>query len=152
VVWPEPCAEETPDPELLDDPEPEDPELPDDAELPEDPEPPEEPEPPEAELFPDEPELLPAEEVLPDPVPLAVVVPVWCADPGRAKAITPAPTRPAAPTVVVTARSRAWPRRLAAAAARVSGSAEFIGFPPWPCTTVWAPGVCGSCGSALTML
>jgi hypothetical protein len=121
VVWlPEPCADEMPDPEPVDDPELAEPELLDD------------PEPPVAELDPDEPlEPLPAEEEeAPVPVPLAVVVLVWCA-PGSATAITPAPTRPAMPTVAVAARSRAWPCRLAAAADRMSsGSAEFIGFPP----------------------
>jgi hypothetical protein len=140
-----------PDPELPDDPKPDDPvllddpELPDDAEPPEDPEPLEDPEP--TEPVPDEPlELLPAEDEAPVPVPLAV----WCADPGRAKATTPAPTRPAAPTVMVAARSRAWPRRLAAA--RAFGSAGFIGFPPWLSTTVWVPGVWKTCETALSKL
>ena len=144
MVWPEPCAEEIPEPELLDDPELlEDPELLDDPE-------PLDPELMDPEPVPDEPlELLPAEDEPLVPVPLAV----WCADPGRAKATTPAPTRPAAPTVVVTARSRACPRRLAAAAAACAfGSAEFIGFPPWLFTTVWVPGVGDSCESALTIL
>jgi len=110
---PELLDPELPDPELLDpvllDPELLDPELMDPV------------------AVPDEPlELLPAE----DEEPVAVLLAVWCADPGRAKATTPAPTRPAAPTVVVTARSRAWPRCRGAAAACVFGSAEFIGFPP----------------------
>jgi hypothetical protein len=151
VVWPEPCAEEIPDPELDDPRLPEDPELPDDPELPEYPEPldPEliDPEPVPDELL----EPLPAEDEAPVPVPPAV----WCTEPGRAKATTPAPTRPAAPTVLVTARSRAWPRRLAAAPAAVArafGSAEFIGFPPWFFATVWVPGVEASCGSAQTIL
>jgi hypothetical protein len=125
VVWPpEPCAEEIPDPEL-DDPVPlDDPELADELE------PLDDPELPEAEPVPDEPvEPLPPEAEVPDPLPLAVVA-LWCVEPGRAKAITPAPTRPATPTVAVAARSRACPCRLAAAAARVSGSAVFIGFPP----------------------
>lgn len=102
MVWlPVPCAEETPDPELLDD-----------EEL------------PAAEVPPDDPlEPPPAE----DELPLAAVVPVVCVEPGRAKAIKPAPARPAAPTAVVTARRRACPRRLAAAN-RAFGSAEFIGF------------------------
>jgi hypothetical protein len=106
VVWlPVPCAEETPDPELLDD-----------TEL------------PAAEVPPDDPlEPPPAE----DELPVAAAAPVVCAEPGRAKAIKPAPATPAAPTAAVTARSRACPRRLAATANRPSGSAEFIGFPSW---------------------
>jgi hypothetical protein len=126
VVWPEPSDEEIPDPELLDEPELDDPKLPEEPELLDEPEP---LDPELVEPVPDELEPLPAEDEAPVPVLLAV----WCADPGRAKATTPAPTTPAAPTVVVTARSRAWPRRLAAAAATVArpfGSAEFIGFPP----------------------
>ena len=127
MVWlPVPCAEETPDPVLLDD-----------KEL------------PAAELLPDDPvEPPPAE----DEVPLAVAVPVRCAAPGRAKAIKPAPARPAAPTAAVTARSRACPRRLAAAANRASGCAEFIGFPFVVLTTVWVPGVGESCETALSIL
>jgi len=54
--------------------------------------------------------------------------------------------------VRVTARSLAWPCRLAMAAARAFGSAEFIGFLPWFFTTVWAPGVQASCGKAQTIL
>ncbi len=134
VVWPEPCAGEIPDPELLDDPELDDPTLPEEPELPEDPElladPAmlDDPALPEDELVPDEPlELLPAEA---PPVP-ALAVLVWCAAPGRVKAITPAPTSPAAPTPAVAARSRACPRRRAAAAARTFGSGEFIGIPSW---------------------
>jgi hypothetical protein len=84
---------------------------------------------------PDDPALLddpalPEDELVPDEPPLAVLVLAWCAEPGSAKAITPAPTRPAAPTAAVVVRSRACPRRLAAAAERASGSGEFIGFPP----------------------
>ena len=130
MVWPlDPCAEEMPElpdsPELLDDPElPDDPELLDDPELPEDPEL-DDPVPPEVWLVPDEPLELPAEL----PVPLLAAVPfVWCVEPGRAKTITPAPTRPAAPTVAVAARILACPRRRAAAADRRFGS-EYIGFP-----------------------
>ena len=116
-----------------------DPELPDDPEMLDDPEP-FDPELPEAELVPDE------------PVPPAVAVLEVCVEPGRAKATTPAPARPAAPTVAVTARSRACPRPLAAAASRASGSAEFIGFPFVVLTTVWAPGVGESCETALSIL
>jgi hypothetical protein len=131
VVWPlDPCAEEMPEP-------PDSPELPDDPVLPDDPEPPKAPELddpalpddpvlPEVWLVPDEPLELPAE--LPVPLPLAAVPFVWCVAPGRAKTITPAPTRPAAPTVAVAARSLACPRRRAAAADRRFGS-EYIGFP-----------------------
>ena len=118
---PDPCADELPEP-------PDSPELPDDPALPENPEPPEDPESSEdPALVPDEPLELPAE--LPVPVPLAAVPFVWCAAPGRAKTITPAPTRPAAPTVAVAARSLACPRRRAAAADHRFGS-EFIGFLP----------------------
>jgi hypothetical protein len=124
VVWPlDPCAEEMPEPpdspELLE--LPDDPELPENPEL-DDPELPEDPVPPEVWLVPDEPLELPAE------LPLAAVPFVWCAAPGRAKTITPAPTRPAAPTVAVVARSLACPRRRTAAADRRFGS-EYIGFP-----------------------
>ena len=129
MVWPlDPCAEEMPEPpdspELLDDPELDDPELPelDDPELPEL----DDPVPPEVWLVPDEPLELPAE--LPVPLLLAAVPFVWCVAPGRTKTITPAPTRPAAPTVAVAARSLACPRRRAAAADRRFGS-ENIGFP-----------------------
>jgi len=111
---PDPCADEMPEP-------PDSPELSDDPELPES------PELPEAEPVPDEPLELPAE--LPVPVLLAAVPFVLCAAPGRAKTITPAPTRPAAPTVAVAARSLACPRRRAAAADHGFGS-EFIGFLP----------------------
>jgi hypothetical protein len=132
VVWPEPCADEMPDPELLDYPELPDPVLldpvPFDPVLPEDPELLDDPELPEAEPVPDELEPpLAADE--PVPAPLAVLV--WCVAPGRAKTITPAPTRPAAPTVTVAARSRACPRRRAAAAAHAFGCGEFIGIPSW---------------------
>ena len=127
---PDPCADEMPEPpdspELSDDPElPESPELPEDPELDE----PALPDPvlPEAEPVPGEPLELPAE--LPVPVLLAAVPFVLCAAPGRAKTITPAPTRPAAPTVAVAARSLACPRRRAAAADHGFGS-EFIGFLP----------------------
>jgi hypothetical protein len=121
VVWPlDPCAEEMPEPpdspELLDDPElPENPELDDPALL-------DDPVPPEAWLVPDEPLELPV------PLLLAAVPFVWCVAPGRTKTIAPAPARPAAPTVAVTVRSLACPRRRAAAADRRFGS-EFIGFP-----------------------
>ena len=109
---------EPPDsPELL--------ELPDDPEL-DDPELAEDPVPPEVWLVPDEPLELLAE--LPVPLPLAAVPFVWCVAPGRTKTITPAPTRPAAPTVAVVARSLACPRRRTAAADRRFGS-EYIGFP-----------------------
>ncbi len=126
MVWPlDPGAEEMPEPP--DSPElPEDPEL-DEPVLPDDPVLPDVPVLPEAELVPDEPLELPAE--LPVPVPLAAVPLAWCVPPGRVKTITPAPTRPAAPTVAVAARSLACPRRRAAAADRGFGS-EFIGFPP----------------------
>jgi hypothetical protein len=119
VVWPlDPCAEEMPEP-------PDSPELLDDPELPEDPEL-DDPVPPDVWLVPDEPLELPAE--LPVPLPLAAVLFVWCVALGRTKTIAPAPTRPAAPTVAVAARSLACPRRRAAAADRRFGS-EFIGFP-----------------------
>ena len=111
------------DPELPRDPELDDPALLDDPELPDDAEPLENPELLEPE--PDEPlELLPDEDEPPAVVPLDV----WCVAPGRTKTITPAPTRPAAPTVAVAARILACPRRRAAAADRRFGS-EFIGFP-----------------------
>ena len=127
MVWlPVPCAEDTPDPELVDD-----------DEL------------PAAEVLPDDPLEPPPVE---DELPLAAAVPVVCAEPGRAKAIRPAPARLPAPTAAVTARSRACPRRLAAAAKRASGSAEFIGFPFVVLTTVWAPGVGESCETALSIL
>jgi len=118
-------------PEPPDSPElPDDPVLPDDSELPKDPElddPALLDDPlPEAWLLPDEPLELSAE--LPVPLLLAAVPLVWCVEPGRAKTITPAPTRPAAPTVAVAARSLACPRRRAAAADRRFGS-EYIGFP-----------------------
>lgn len=135
MVWlPEPCPEETPDPEPLDDPELlDEPELLDDPEL------------VEAELVPDEPlEPLAAEEVPP-------AVLAACVEPGRANATTPVPARPAAPTAAVTARSRACPRRLAAAAGRGSGSGEFIGF-PFMVLTAWAPGVGESCENVLLLL
>ena len=131
MVWPlDPCAGEMPEP-------PDSPELPETPELPEDPEldepallddpSSEEPSSDEAEPVPDEPLELLAE--LPVPVPLAAVPFVCCAAPGRAKTITPAPTRPAAPTVAVAARSLACPRRRATAADHRFGS-EFIGFLP----------------------
>jgi hypothetical protein len=142
VVWPpEPCADEMPDPELLDDP--------DEAEVPDDPELPELLDDPElAEPVPDE-LLLPAEE-LPVPLPLAVLV--WCVPAGRAKATAPAPASPTAPTVTVTARSRACPRRRAAAADRAFGSAVFIGIPSWILTTVWMPGLGAASTPPLTFL
>jgi hypothetical protein len=128
VVWPlDPCAEEMPDPEPLDSPElADDPEPPEDPEL-DDPALLDDPVLPEAALVPDEPLELPAE--LPVRAPLDAVPLAWCAAPGRAKTMTPAPTRPAAPTVAVAARSLACPRRRAAAADRRFGSGEFIGFP-----------------------
>jgi hypothetical protein len=141
-----------PDPELLDEPElPDDAELPDDPLLPEDPELLDDPVPLEAEPVPDEElEPLPADDEEPVPAPLAVLV--WCVAPGRAKTITPAPTRPAAPTLAVAARSRACPRRRAAAAAHAFGSGEFIGIPFVVLATVWMPCVGDSCGPALTFL
>jgi hypothetical protein len=102
-----------PDPWLLDELELDDPDLVDDPE-------------PADEPVLDEPALLEAE-LVPDEPPLAVVVLVCRAAPGKAKAITPAPARPATATVAVVTRSRACPSRLAAAADRVSGSGEFMG-------------------------
>ena len=95
--------------------------------------------PPDAEEIPElpdnpEPELLAEPEEADEPVDVPAEVPEFCDaaalpvelpepvvlawdEPGRAYATTPAAARPAAPTVTVTARSRAWPRRRASAAA-----------------------------------
>jgi hypothetical protein len=94
------------------------------------PELPENPEPPVAA----EPELLAEPEEAGEPVDVLAEEPDFCDadalpvelpelvvlardEPGRAYATAPATARPAAPTAMVAARSRDWPRRRAAAAA-----------------------------------
>jgi len=63
---------------------------------------------------------------LPEPAVLA-----WD-EPGRAYATAPATARPAAPTATVTARSRDWPRRRAAAAAVTGPAAPGEAWRPRP--------------------